>query len=116
MRSICRRLEFRYGAAPKERQRWVSGGASPGSSWRRGARAGLRFFHPRDPGGWAASARSSRCSRFVGLTRRIGRVFRDIGVHVIPRLSALDEDVSLGPKPAWIVEAGDADAHEIRPG
>ena len=59
---------------------------------------------------------SPRCSRFVGLTRRIGRVFRDIRVHVIPWLSALDEDVSLGPKPAWIVEAGDPDAHEIRPG
>jgi len=61
-------------------------------------------------------ARSSLRSRRVGHSRRIGRVFWNIRVHVIPGLGALDENVGLRPKPARIVEAGDADADQIGPG
>src|SRR5277367_2088238 len=69
--------------------------------------------------GIGATSRRQRVAgtRFslVGLSRRIGRVFRHVRVHVVPGLGAFDENVGVRPEPARIVEAGDADADQIRP-
>src|SRR5215471_20935278 len=51
--------------------------------------------------------------RFVGLSWRICVVFRNVGVHVIPGLRALDENVRLGPKPARVIQGADPDPDEI---
>ena len=58
-----------------------------------------------------ASAPSS-----IRFSRRIGRIFWYVRVHVIPWLGAFDEDIRVRPEPARIVEARDADADQIRPG
>ena len=50
------------------------------------------------------------------ISRRIGRIFRYVRVHVIPWLGAFDEDIRVRPEPARIVEARDADADQIGPG
>src|SRR5580704_7845772 len=52
----------------------------------------------------------------ISLPLRIGIEFRHIRVHVVPRLSAFDEDVGVGPEPARVVEARDADADQVGPG
>src|SRR6202023_1944013 len=51
----------------------------------------------------------------VGLSRRVGGVFGEIRVHVIPGLGAVDENVGLRPKPARVVERADPDADQIGP-
>src|SRR6202022_3112669 len=53
---------------------------------------------------------------FVGLARRIGRVFRKSRVHVVPGLRALDKDIRLGTERARIVERADPDGDEVGPG
>src|SRR5580704_6560412 len=58
----------------------------------------------------------SAASRRVGTPGRIGGIFRQGWVHVIPGLGAPDEDVGLGAKPARVVERADADADNVRPG
>src|SRR5215475_14218263 len=60
--------------------------------------------------------RQDALARFVGPSGRIGRIFRDVRVHVVPRPGTLDEDVRLGAKPARIVEGADSDADQIRAG
>src|ERR1700751_1261146 len=54
-------------------------------------------------------------ARLIGLSGRIGRVFREIRVHVIPGLGAVDENVRLRPKPARVVECADPDADQVGP-
>src|SRR5262252_7949748 len=56
----------------------------------------------RASGGW-----------FVGPSWRLCIVFRNVRVHVIPGLSALDENVRLRPKPARIIQSADPDPNEI---
>src|SRR5262249_39122874 len=45
----------------------------------------------------------------------IGRELRHAGIHVVPGLGALGEDVGLGPEPARIVEGADANADDVGP-
>src|ERR1051326_4194925 len=52
----------------------------------------------------------------IGPPGRIGRVFRQCRVHVVPRLGAFDEDVGGRAKPARVVERADPDADDVRPG
>src|SRR5688572_12791290 len=54
--------------------------------------------------------------RSIRLSRRIGHERRHGGIHVVPRLGALDEDVGVGPEPARIVEGADADTDDVWPG
>ena len=53
--------------------------------------------------------------RRVGMPRRIGLVFRKLGIHVVPGLRALHEDVGLGAKRARVVQAADPQAHDVGP-
>ena len=50
------------------------------------------------------------------MSGRVGRVFRQIRVHVVPGLGALDKDVGRGAKLARIVEGADANGDEVGPG
>src|SRR5262249_60341369 len=52
----------------------------------------------------------------VALPWRVGVVFGNRRVHVVPGLGALDEDVGLRPEPAGIVERADPQPDEIGPG
>src|SRR5580704_8541744 len=76
-----------------------------------GTRAALAAARDRSPR-FAESAASRR----VRTPGRVGGIFRQGRVHVIPGLGALDEDVGLGAKPARVVERADADADNVRPG
>src|SRR5204863_6632182 len=52
----------------------------------------------------------------IGLTGRVGGVFRQGRVHVVPGLGALDEDVGLRAEAAGVVERADPEADDVRPG
>src|SRR5829696_2665 len=54
--------------------------------------------------------------RSIRLSRRIGRERRHDGIHVVPRLGALDEDVGVWPEPARIVEGADPETDDVGPG
>jgi hypothetical protein len=69
---------------------------------------------PSAQGRFSSAVRS--LDRLVRFPRRIGRIFWHSRVHVVPGLGAFDEDIGVRPEPARIVEAGDADADQIRPG
>src|SRR5436190_4271542 len=52
----------------------------------------------------------------IGLTGRVGGVFRQRRVHVVPGLGAFDEDVGVGAEAAGVVERADPEADDVRPG
>src|SRR5207302_4522776 len=52
----------------------------------------------------------------IGLAGRVGGVFRQCRVHVVPGLGALDEDIGLRAEDARVVERADPEADDVRPG
>src|SRR3954470_20738871 len=67
---------------------------------------------------WSSGAESGQLSRFlhpVGSSGRIGVVFRQVRVQVLPGLRALDEDVGLGAELARVVQGADAQPDNVRP-
>ena len=75
-----------------------------------GSRSGITA----EPAAGAPGARSLR--RSIGAARRIGLVFGQVWVHVVPRLRAFDKDIGLRAELAGVIEAADAKADYVRPG
>ena len=48
------------------------------------------------------------------MSRRISVVLRDVGLVVVPGLSALHENVGIGLEPARVVQSADAKSDEVR--
>src|SRR5438067_1659862 len=87
------------------------------------AKAGTHLSTHETAEGWVPAFAgtpefSSRavCSGLVRFAGRVGGVFRQAGIHVVPGLRAFDEDVGLGAEGAGVVEAADADADDVGPG
>src|SRR5712672_2223610 len=68
------------------------------------------------PSGTLSRGAGEGLCRRISLAGRVGGVFRQSGIHVVPGLGALDEDVGLGAEAAGVVERADPNADDVRPG